>query len=136
MRAIIELMCALIQLMISSNNWVYVNLALHRNQYLIKRGQGVNNQTFLYQGIRTRTLSPSLSHGFHHERCKRRPRNAVVIERRGKTWWSLHPWFESHCGTWVQVLRMRLYKPRSFSQQVWIEKEPWLLKAMSAKHKV
>jgi hypothetical protein len=27
--------------------------------------------------------------------------------------WSLHPQFQSHCGMWVTVLRMRPYKPKT-----------------------
>jgi hypothetical protein len=37
----------------------------------------------------------------------------INVNVRAEAQWSLRPWFESHCGTWVPVLRMRPYKPRS-----------------------
>jgi hypothetical protein len=43
----------------------------------------------------------------------RRPRGAVVRTSGAKIWWSLRRGFESNCGTWVPVFRMRPYKPRS-----------------------
>jgi hypothetical protein len=42
-----------------------------------------------------------------------RPRGAVVKSGGAEIWWSLRSRFESQCGTWVQVFRMRLYKPWS-----------------------
>jgi hypothetical protein len=41
---------------------------------------------------------------------------------------------ESHCGTWVLVLRMKLYKPSTVSQQVWHVEQPSLI-AISAKYR-
>jgi hypothetical protein len=41
------------------------------------------------------------------------PRGAVVRASGAKIWWSLRLGFESHCGTWVPIFRMRPYKPRS-----------------------
>jgi hypothetical protein len=65
------------------------------------------------------------------------PRGAVVRASGTKIWGSLCRVFESHCGTWVPVFRMRPYKPRS---RVAVDlcgtiKIPPCSKALSAEHR-